>query len=320
MSLVWDKPLPIARKMVLLSLADQSNDAGQCWPELDDLAARCSMSRRTLFDCLRELEEAGFLTRIHRGQPGKLKVVFQVNEDALRQQELLVGEDAEAAFERGRQAGAKSAPVRDLHRCEIRTGAGNGKTPVRNLHPIKQPKNSNPKGISTGARASLNEPSGNSEQFVQPPDHVPGAGEMVGSFEGHGNGPFAAGQAAPTPAGRIAVELRRRGFAATSMDPDLLGAVAQGVTFEQVVELADLHPPDPNYRNSAAYVLSIACSQRQRAAAGATSTSNVPRGTHATDHPGPRRSASERVADRIREAEQRDAAAAAAPHALVADG
>lgn len=49
-------------------------------------------------------------------------------------------------------------------------------------------------------------------------------------------------------------------------------------------------------------------------------TATVSRGTHATDQPSPRRSASERVADRIREAEQRDAADAAASHALAPDG
>lgn len=291
MSLVWDKPLPIARKMLLLSLADQANDAGQCWPELDDLAARCSMSRRTLFDCLRELEEAGLLTRIHRGQVGALKVIFQVNEDALRQQDLL-GATAETVAD---AAGAKSAPVRNLHRRESRTGAKNSMDPVRNLHPIKQPKRSNPKGISGDAR-ELNEPSGNPGELVQ-------AADRVGQFEGHatpGKGP-----GVPTEAGRIAADLRRRGYRITSQHPDLLAAVAEGVTADEVAEFADLYPPtDPKSRGSPGYVLGAARRQRAENADRTTTAPPVPRGTHA-DSRRTGESAVDRAIRRAREIQER---------------
>lgn len=175
MTLVWDKALPVARKMLLLSLADQANDAGECWPELDDLAARCSISRRTLFECLKELEEGGFIDRRHVGPPGRQRVVFRVNEDMLRQCELLVEPAQQAAHQRGADAargtGAKSAPVQNPHQREICTGAKNRLDPVRNLHPKKQPKESNPKGEEQRAPAGTHlppdwEPSAEEREFA----------------------------------------------------------------------------------------------------------------------------------------------------------
>lgn len=167
MTLVWDKPLPVARKMLLLSLADQANDAGECWPELDDLAARCSVSRRTLFECLKELEEGGFIDRRHVGPPGRQRVVFRVNEDVLRQCELL----AEPTPPRMPGPGAKSAPVQNPHQRENCTGAKNRIDPVRNLHPKKQPKESNPKGEEQRAPAGTRlppdwEPSAEEREFA----------------------------------------------------------------------------------------------------------------------------------------------------------
>lgn len=287
MTLVWDLPLPIARKMLLLSLADQANDSGQCWPELDDLAARCSMSRRTLFDCLRELEEVGLLSRIHRGTAGALRVIFQVHESALRQQDLLA------------EPGEKFAPVRNLHRCKFRTGAKNSGDPVRNLHPIKQPKRSNPKGISPGASGRLNEPSGDSGEFVQPPDRV-------GAFEGHATSQ--PGPGTPTAAGAIAVALRERGFRITSQAPDLLAAVEEGVTLATVIEFAELYPSDHHKcRGSPGYVLSAA--RRQQAEQG-TTTATVSRGTRGASNGKRRESDADRIARLGRELDAREAAAA----------
>lgn len=98
--------------------------------------------------------------------------------------------------------------------------------------------------------------------------------DRVGTFEGHTSA--GAPQAAPTEVVRIAVELRRRGYAVTSMDPALRDAVAEGVTFAQLFELAGIHPPNPEFSNSATYLLRVA--RRQRAEA--SNPTHVPRGTH----------------------------------------
>lgn len=66
MRLAWISTLPISQKFLLLSLTDQANDDGVCWPKVDTLSARCSMNRRTVQRALSDLEDAGFIQRHER--------------------------------------------------------------------------------------------------------------------------------------------------------------------------------------------------------------------------------------------------------------
>lgn len=52
--------------LVLLSLADQSNDDGVCWPSVPNLAQRCRISARTVQRALTELELIGEIVREER--------------------------------------------------------------------------------------------------------------------------------------------------------------------------------------------------------------------------------------------------------------
>lgn len=49
------------RKMVLIKLADQANDDGYCWPSYDSLAHACEISKRSVIDHIKWLEEQSFL-------------------------------------------------------------------------------------------------------------------------------------------------------------------------------------------------------------------------------------------------------------------
>ena len=62
-TIAWQAPLRTAAKFVLVSLADQANDEGYCWPSVAKLALRTSMSERTVQAALAELVEAGYLAR-----------------------------------------------------------------------------------------------------------------------------------------------------------------------------------------------------------------------------------------------------------------
>lgn len=55
----WLSP---AQKLVLVSLADQANDDGVCWPSIRTLGIRTCLSERAIRDALRALEEMGLLT------------------------------------------------------------------------------------------------------------------------------------------------------------------------------------------------------------------------------------------------------------------
>ena len=55
-----------ARKLVLLKLADNSNDEGVCFPSHQNIADHCEMTKRSVITHISRLEADGFLTKAHR--------------------------------------------------------------------------------------------------------------------------------------------------------------------------------------------------------------------------------------------------------------
>ncbi|TAA12446.1 helix-turn-helix domain-containing protein [Pseudoxanthomonas winnipegensis] len=240
MQLVWDADVPASRKMVLLSLADQANDNGECYPRVSTIERRCSMGRRTVFQCLSDLEAEGFLTRTEMsGQ----RVLFRLDERLLRQLSLDV-DGIEHSRALARSTGAKSAQVQDQHRCEGGTGAGDALTgagaapdrcgsgtgPVQDLHPYK---------------ATLIEPKGNPQEPSDP--------------RGDARAPDDdAGQGGDLTPGRVVIALRRRhpSLRLNAMNPKLIAAVAAGTPLEHFIAMADLYPD-----KSGGYIVAAALSQ-----------------------------------------------------------
>jgi hypothetical protein len=70
------------RKLVLLKLADNANDQGECWPSYNYIAEQCEMSRRSVMDHVKKLEKSGFLRREYRkGVKGNSSNVFHLDFD-----------------------------------------------------------------------------------------------------------------------------------------------------------------------------------------------------------------------------------------------
>ena len=67
-------------KLVLVKLADQANDAGECFPSHRTLAKECEMSRRTVQRKLELLYEHGFVSAEQRmrKQGGKTSLLYTV--------------------------------------------------------------------------------------------------------------------------------------------------------------------------------------------------------------------------------------------------
>lgn len=63
MSISVGNPL---RKLVLLKLADNASDSGECWPSYQHIADQCEIARSTVKSHIRELEKAGLLRREFR--------------------------------------------------------------------------------------------------------------------------------------------------------------------------------------------------------------------------------------------------------------
>jgi hypothetical protein len=63
MQLVWNITLPAPKKLVLLALADNANDEGDCYPSIATLIRKCSLSERAVQYAITELVEAGHVSR-----------------------------------------------------------------------------------------------------------------------------------------------------------------------------------------------------------------------------------------------------------------
>lgn len=63
MSKVWDQDLPSTDKLVLLALADWSDDQGRCWPSIAQLKEKCGLSERSVQTIIQRMVKAGHLSR-----------------------------------------------------------------------------------------------------------------------------------------------------------------------------------------------------------------------------------------------------------------
>ena len=67
-----------AQKAVLISLADQANDQGVCWPSVRTISVRTCLSERSVRRAIKELVDAGLIAvRERRGTSS----VYQITPD-----------------------------------------------------------------------------------------------------------------------------------------------------------------------------------------------------------------------------------------------
>ena len=69
MNLAWQAQLTSTQKLVLIAMADWSNDEGICWPSIAKLASKTSLSERGLRKVIRNLEQLGLINT--QEKPGK---------------------------------------------------------------------------------------------------------------------------------------------------------------------------------------------------------------------------------------------------------
>ncbi|WP_103035289.1 helix-turn-helix domain-containing protein [Castellaniella caeni] len=67
MTEVWKiEGLSASQKLVFLSLADNANDQGECYPSIRQIAARTCLSERAVRDAVRSLERLGYVSSASR--------------------------------------------------------------------------------------------------------------------------------------------------------------------------------------------------------------------------------------------------------------
>lgn len=66
MSQCWPLQMSPTQKAVLISLADNANDEGVCWPSVPKIAMRTCLSERAVQAAVRSLVDLGYLVSVER--------------------------------------------------------------------------------------------------------------------------------------------------------------------------------------------------------------------------------------------------------------
>lgn len=75
MTMVWPLQMHHVHKIVLLSLADNASDEGECYPSLDTMKKKCSLSERAIQAAYVDLEKWGCLRRQFRSGRSTVYIV-----------------------------------------------------------------------------------------------------------------------------------------------------------------------------------------------------------------------------------------------------
>lgn len=148
MSIKVGNPL---RKLVLIKLADNANDEGECWPSYQHIADQCEVSRSTVKSHIRALEDMGLLKREFR-RKGELNQsnVFYLTLDNAQQ---IPPESGGAGADLGGGAGADRGGAG----ADLGGGAGADPRTYHSFEPVKEPlerkkkSSSMPEGFSPSA-------------------------------------------------------------------------------------------------------------------------------------------------------------------------
>ncbi|WP_263577140.1 helix-turn-helix domain-containing protein [Salmonella enterica] len=136
MSIKVGNPL---RKLVLIKLADNANDEGECWPSYQHIADQCEVSRSTVKSHIRALEDMGLLKREFR-RKGELNQsnVFYLTLDNAQQ---IPPESGGAGDDRGGAGADRGGAGADRGGAGADLGGGAGAAPrtYHSFEPVKEP-------------------------------------------------------------------------------------------------------------------------------------------------------------------------------------
>ncbi|EJK2850704.1 helix-turn-helix domain-containing protein [Salmonella enterica] len=153
------------RKLVLIKLADNANDNGECWPSYQHIADQCEVSRSTVKSHIRALEDMGLLKREFRrkGELNQSNVFYLTLDNAQQIQPESGGAGAArggAGADLGGGAGAArggAGAARGGAGADLGGGAGAAPRTYHSFEPVKEPlerkkkPSSMPEGFSPSA-------------------------------------------------------------------------------------------------------------------------------------------------------------------------
>ncbi|EMN7841015.1 helix-turn-helix domain-containing protein [Salmonella enterica subsp. enterica serovar Senftenberg] len=168
MSIKVGNPL---RKLVLIKLADNANDEGECWPSYQHIADQCEVSRSTVKSHIRALEDMGLLKREFRrkGELNQSNVFYLTLDNAQQNPPESGGAGADrggagadrggAGADRGGAGADRGGAGADRGGAGADLGGGAGADPrtYHSFEPVKEPLDnkkklsSMPEGFSPSA-------------------------------------------------------------------------------------------------------------------------------------------------------------------------
>lgn len=163
MSACWElQGMSPAQKAVLVSLADQANDSGVCWPGIKTIERRTCLSERAVQDALRWLQATGALWRDYKQNSSSVYTVTPQNFDP-----------SKAPEKRSRKRGADGAPP-----ANGAPGANGAPPPANGAPPpadgAPPPPQEAHQGVANGAPKSKENRKGNHQLTPNEPS-APGA-------------------------------------------------------------------------------------------------------------------------------------------------
>lgn len=188
MAAVWPlQGMSAAQKAVLVSLADQANDDGACWPAVDTIALRTCLSERAVQEALRWLQSTGAVFRQYRENKSSVYTVtphsFDPSKAPEKRDRAKAARGADGAPPANGAPGESGAPPADSAPGALGApggadgapGSGKWRTPgVQEAH----------QGVANGAPKSTKEPSLNRKGTVNEPPSSSQPASQAGGGEG----------------------------------------------------------------------------------------------------------------------------------------
>lgn len=114
-------------KLVLLALADNANDEGQCYPSLTNIASRCEMHRATVMRSIQSLETAGHVRRTVRMGRNTVYQVHPCQGDTSSTEQLVAGSNQSQRATNPSQPATSPSPLINPSPSENRHKPSKGK-------------------------------------------------------------------------------------------------------------------------------------------------------------------------------------------------
>lgn len=141
--------LPCAQKFVLVAVCDSANDQGECYPSVETLASKCSLTVRAVQMALRAITSAGFLNSTFRAGrstvytvnnpskwPKPLNDVHPISVATPEPRSPLKEKNPRTTF-----TPESHSPLNDVHHGgEGRSGGGEGRSPITVTKPSSNQK------------------------------------------------------------------------------------------------------------------------------------------------------------------------------------